>query len=97
MMRDGGRCRTGTFSWWKKAACRCARCRKASLPLLPDQQMPTSFASARRDFSSKFPPRRVMMDPDANIREQIQDALNAGERREWHLVGVSGVLCPNAA
>jgi hypothetical protein len=27
-----------------------------------------------------------------NAREQIQDALDAGEREEWHLVGVSNVL-----
>jgi predicted TPR repeat methyltransferase len=25
-------------------------------------------------------------------REQIQDALDAGENQEWHLVGVSDVL-----
>jgi hypothetical protein len=27
-----------------------------------------------------------------NTSEQIQDALDAGERKEWHLVGVSNVL-----
>ena len=27
-----------------------------------------------------------------NTREQIQEALDAGERKEWHLVGVSNVL-----
>jgi hypothetical protein len=27
-----------------------------------------------------------------NTREQIQDALDAGERKEWHLVGVLNVL-----
>jgi hypothetical protein len=27
-----------------------------------------------------------------NTREQIQEALDAGERQEWHLVGVSAVL-----
>jgi hypothetical protein len=27
-----------------------------------------------------------------NTREQIQDALDAGEREVWHLVGVSNVL-----
>ena len=32
------------------------------------------------------------MKEDANVREQIQDALDAGERREMHLVGVSDVL-----
>jgi hypothetical protein len=36
--------------------------------------------------------QELMMDQDANIREQIQDALDAGEREEWHLVGVSDVL-----
>jgi hypothetical protein len=36
--------------------------------------------------------QELMMDQDANIREQIQDALDAGERKEWHLVGVSDVL-----
>ena len=33
-----------------------------------------------------------MMNQGAYIREQIQDALDAGERHEWHLVGVSDVL-----
>jgi len=36
--------------------------------------------------------QELMIDPDANHREQIQDALDAGERREWHLLGVSDVL-----
>ena len=36
--------------------------------------------------------QELMMDQDANIREQIQDALDAGESQEWHLVGVSDVL-----
>jgi hypothetical protein len=27
-----------------------------------------------------------------NTKEQIQEALDAGERKEWHLVGVSNVL-----
>jgi len=33
--------------------------------------------------------QELMMDSAVNIREQIQDALDAGERLEWHLVGVS--------
>jgi hypothetical protein len=33
-----------------------------------------------------------MLDQSGNIREQIQDALDAGESQEWHLVGVSDVL-----
>jgi hypothetical protein len=36
--------------------------------------------------------QELMMDQTANIREQIQDALDAGETQEWHLVGVSDVL-----
>jgi hypothetical protein len=37
--------------------------------------------------------QQLTMDEDANnVREQIQDALDAGERQEWHLVGVSDVL-----
>jgi hypothetical protein len=40
----------------------------------------------------RFFAQELMMDQDANIREQIQDALDAGERQEWHLVGVSDVL-----
>jgi hypothetical protein len=36
--------------------------------------------------------QELMMDQDANIREQIQDALDAGESQEWHLVGVSDVV-----
>ena len=36
--------------------------------------------------------QELMIDPDANHREQIQDALDADERREWHLLGVSNVL-----
>ncbi|MDP8899927.1 MAG: hypothetical protein M3N33_02025 [Actinomycetota bacterium] len=33
--------------------------------------------------------QELTLGQDANIREQIQDALDAGERKEWHLVGVS--------
>ena len=36
--------------------------------------------------------QELMMDQDANIREQIQDALDSGEQHEWHLVGVSDVV-----
>jgi hypothetical protein len=40
----------------------------------------------------RFYAQELMMDQDVNSREQIQDALDAGERQEWHLVGVSDVL-----
>lgn len=36
--------------------------------------------------------QELMMGQDANIREQIQNALDAGENQEWHLVGVTDVL-----
>jgi hypothetical protein len=36
--------------------------------------------------------QELMIDPDANTRDQIQDALDAGERLERHLLGVSDVL-----
>ncbi len=35
--------------------------------------------------------QELMLDQDAEAREQIQDALDAGERKEWHLVGVSDI------
>jgi hypothetical protein len=34
----------------------------------------------------------MMMNEGANLREHIQDALDAGEQQEWHLVSVSDVL-----
>ena len=36
--------------------------------------------------------QELMLDQNGSNREQIQDALDAGERQEWHLVGVSDVL-----
>jgi hypothetical protein len=36
--------------------------------------------------------QELLLDQSGNTREQIQDALDAGERQEWHLVGVSNVL-----
>jgi hypothetical protein len=36
--------------------------------------------------------QELMLDQSGTTREQIQDALDAGERQEWHLVGVSDVL-----
>ena len=40
----------------------------------------------------RFFAQELMLDQSVNIREQIQDALDAGESQEWHLVGVSDVL-----
>jgi hypothetical protein len=36
--------------------------------------------------------QELKIDPAVNTREQIQEALDEGERLEWHLVGVSDVL-----
>ena len=36
--------------------------------------------------------QELMPNQRENTREQIQDALDAGEAKEWHLVGVSDVL-----
>jgi hypothetical protein len=36
--------------------------------------------------------QELMLDKIVHFREQIQDALDAGESQEWHLVGVSDVL-----
>ena len=36
--------------------------------------------------------QELLPDQRENTREQIQGALDAGERQEWHLVGVSDVL-----
>jgi len=33
-----------------------------------------------------------MLEQSGSIGEQIQDALDVGERQEWHRVGVSDVL-----
>jgi hypothetical protein len=41
----------------------------------------------RRYFAQELMPNQR-----ENTREQIQEALDAGERKEWHLVGVSNVL-----
>jgi hypothetical protein len=35
--------------------------------------------------------QELLLDQDADARRRIQDALDAGERKEWHLVGVSDV------
>jgi hypothetical protein len=36
--------------------------------------------------------QELMLDQTADIREQIQAALDEGETKEWNLVGVSDVL-----
>ena len=36
--------------------------------------------------------QELALDDNTNIREQIQAALDEGEIKEWHLVGVSDVL-----
>ncbi len=36
--------------------------------------------------------QELMLDHNVDIRAQIQTALDAGETKEWHLVGVSDVV-----
>ena len=36
--------------------------------------------------------QELMLDQATSQREQIQDALDAGDSREWHLVAVSDML-----
>jgi hypothetical protein len=36
--------------------------------------------------------QEVAVDQDANVREQIQNALDEGDHHDWHLVGVSDVM-----
>ena len=36
--------------------------------------------------------QELAVDPNADVREHIQDALDEADRQEWHLVGVSDVL-----
>ncbi|WP_290648323.1 hypothetical protein [Aquisalimonas sp.] len=36
--------------------------------------------------------QEVTVDQDANVREQIQNALDEGDQHNWHLVGVSDVM-----
>ncbi len=40
----------------------------------------------------RFFAQELMLDQSGSIRGQIQDALDAGERQEWPLVGISDVL-----
>jgi len=40
----------------------------------------------------RFFAQELMLDQGGSIREQIQNALDAGESREWHLVGISDVM-----
>jgi hypothetical protein len=36
--------------------------------------------------------QELAVDQNANVREQIQSALDEGDKREWHLAGVSDVM-----
>jgi hypothetical protein len=46
----------------------------------------------REQRHGRYYAQELMIDPTGKTREQIQDALDAGERLEWHLLGVSDVL-----
>lgn len=45
----------------------------------------------QRQSHGRYFAQELSIDRDADIREQIQHALDVGERREWHLAGVSDV------
>ena len=36
--------------------------------------------------------QELLLEENAEVRGRIQDTLDAGEKKEWHLVGVSDVL-----
>jgi hypothetical protein len=40
----------------------------------------------------RFFAQELTLEQNTDLREQIQAALDAGETKEWHLVGVSDVL-----
>ena len=44
------------------------------------------------DQHGRYYAQELAVDQSANIREQIQSALDEGDRHEWHLVGVSDVM-----
>jgi hypothetical protein len=44
------------------------------------------------DQHGRYYAQELAVDQNANIREQIQSALDEGDRREWHLAGVSDVM-----
>ena len=37
----------------------------------------------------RFYAQELVLDLNANVREQIQEALDANEAQDWHLVGVA--------
>jgi hypothetical protein len=39
----------------------------------------------------RFYAQELVLDLNANVREQIQEALDANEAQDWHLVGVESV------
>jgi hypothetical protein len=39
----------------------------------------------------RFYAQELVLDLNANVREQIQEALDANEDQDWHLVGVFSV------
>ena len=50
---------------------------------------PRERGSMEDQRHGRFFAQELSLDRGANRREQIQDALDAGERHEWDLLGVS--------
>ena len=42
--------------------------------------------------NGRYYAQELVLDPNADGLSQIQEALDAGDRREWHLLGASKVL-----
>ncbi|GEM_PF-3732765 len=40
--------------------------------------------------------QEIAVDQNANVREQIQSALDEGAHHDWHLVGVSDVMAEHS-
>ncbi len=40
----------------------------------------------------RYCPEYVQISSASEVQEQLRDVLEAGERQEWHLVGVAGGL-----
>ena len=47
---------------------------------------------AQQHHHGRYYAQELRLDRNADTREQLQDALDAGDRKEWHLIGVSDVL-----
>jgi hypothetical protein len=47
---------------------------------------------AEQQSHGRYYAQELVLDPGTDGLVQIQEALDAGDSREWHLIGVSNVL-----